>query len=178
MNKRIETIKKLRRMAQQGTENERAIALKKMDALIRKYGINESEIDEDVMKEYGFSYKDKYEKQILIQVMAMVAGDREIHIYNYKHGKGSRSQLFAECTSEEAIQMEIAYEFYLDAWNEDVETFMNAFIQTNRIFPNKRRSKNEEEPSLEELEKIQRMMNGIDARTLNPLIEEVQEGER
>lgn len=153
MNKRIETIRKLRAMAQQGTENERTIALQKMDALIKKYKISETEIDEDIMEEHGFTFKDKYEKRILIQVICMVGGNREVKIYSYRYGKGSKSKLYAECMKEEALQIEIAYEFYRDAWNEDVNTFLDAFIQTNELYSSRPRPEDAKKPSLKELEK-------------------------
>lgn len=139
--KKYELIKKLKAMVDRGTEEERKTAKKKIDLLIEKYNLdlNDCNLDYEVYSRHPFYYKGKYEKSILVQVFAMITkGDDKVHIY---HGltetcKRSSNRLVAVCTESQAIEIKIAYEFYLELFYEDLDLFLMAFISKHNLFGN------------------------------------------
>lgn len=130
--KNIELLKKLKALAERGIDGERDTAAKKLTALMEKYGVTEAELSDETIEEHEFVYKDKYQRKILRQVFYKVNHEREV--LRYTSGKGQRSILIFCATAAEAMQARIEYDFYCDLWADEVDLFLEAFVQKHEIF--------------------------------------------
>ena len=128
----IDLLKKLKALAERGVGGEKETAARKLAALMEKYGVTDADLSDDVIDDYDFVYKDPYQKKILHQLFYKVNHERDI--FHYTRGKGKRSVLIFRGTAAEALQIRIEYEFYCDLWAEEVDFFMECFIQKHRIF--------------------------------------------
>ncbi|WP_324825093.1 hypothetical protein [Sinanaerobacter sp. ZZT-01] len=53
-------------------------------------------------------------------------------MYKTRH---TRQKLGVYCTPAQKLELELEYDFYKRKFNEDMELFLEAFIQRNKIFP-------------------------------------------
>ena len=167
--KNIELLKKLKALAERGIEGEQAAAKKILDRLMAKYGIAEEDLSDDKLEDHDFRFHTPQEHKLLTQVMYKVAKDRER--YHYARGKGCQTTEGITCTKAEALQIQIEYEFYLKLWQEDLELFLEAFIQKHEIFD---MSPGHGTQTIEDevFDRMKSMMNGMQDRTLRPMLEE------
>lgn len=135
MDKKIELMKKLKALAEQGVGGEKETAQKKLEQLMKKYNVKEQELSDDAIEEHIFRFHGEFEKRLLIQVAYKVLGKEFVkRMYTYRWGKGKRTTRMIECTKAEALQIRIAHEFYCDLWKEEQDFFFECFIQKHRIF--------------------------------------------
>lgn len=165
----IERIRKLAVIAEKGAGGEKEAAALLLERLMDKHGITESDLEEEPIEFEWFKYKDDLQRKLLHQVIYTVLGDREL--YNWK---GSRKkEVGVYCTAAEKTEIEITYDFYYRAIQEELETFLYAFYSKNHLFPppNKKLIESNEPPiSMEELMKISNMMDGMAKHTLKKMI--------
>lgn len=173
-DKQRELLKKLQALAERGVGGEKETAERKLKQLIKKYGIEEAELSEDKIMEFEFKYHNKWEMQLLRQLFYRMFGLKyREKTYTYRFGKGSKSIYGIACTKAEGLQLQIEYDFYKALYEEEVELFQSAFIQKHRIF-DPHGGSDDAELTPEEIERImrmQQMMNGMQDKSLNPLIE-------
>lgn len=173
-DKQRELLKKLQALAERGVGGEKETAERKLKQLIKKYGIEEAELSEDKIMEFEFKYHNKWEMQLLRQLFYRMFGlEYREKTYTYISGKGSKSIYGIACTQAEGLQLQIEYDFYKALYKEEVELFQSAFIQKHRIF-DPHGGSDDTELTPEEIERImrmQQMMNGMQDKSLNPLIE-------
>lgn len=122
-------LKKIKALAERGSEGEKQNARKMLNRLIKKYGIDEHELDDEYISEHEFRFKGEFEKQLLVQVKAHLTPHRRLYTYTRTRGKA-----YMECTDLEAVNISIEFDFYKMAWEEDVSFFFEAFIQKHRLF--------------------------------------------
>lgn len=93
--------------------------------------------------------------------------------YVYKYGRGSRTTMGVSCTKAQALQIQIEYDFYRDLWKEEVDFFMDAFIQKHRIFaePTEGGGTDESKMSKEDLFRMMAMMGVMQDKSVKPLLE-------
>lgn len=125
-----EKIKKVYELVKRGTENERKVAEQKLKVLMEKYNISEDELDETNVECEWFKYKNKMQRKLLIQITYAVLGDVPLYGNTLK-----RRHIGAYCTKAQKIEIEFMLDFYYRAFCEDIDIFMSAFIQKNKIFP-------------------------------------------
>lgn len=131
-DKKLELLKKLKELADRGVGGERETARQKLNELMDKYGLNEADLSDETLSDAEFRYKDPFEEKILRQTFYKINHERGIYVYTKSRAK----VLFWRCTKAEAIQAGIEYEFFRDLWREEIQLFMQAFIQKHRIFRN------------------------------------------
>lgn len=167
--KNMALLKKLKALAEQGVGGEKENAQRKLDELMKKYGVDEADLSDDKLEDHDFRYHNKWEKKILRQVIYKVAtGRRE---YRYKYGRGSQTTWGCTCTKAEALQIQIEYEFYVSLWEEELEMFSMAFIQKYQIFDMKPGHKTVEIDA-DVSRRMNAMMAGMQDRSLNPMLGE------
>ena len=66
--KKIDLLKKLKTLAEQGIGGEKETAQKKLEQLMQKYNVEEQELSDDVVERYEFRYHGEFEKRLLLQV--------------------------------------------------------------------------------------------------------------
>lgn len=129
--KRLELLKKLKALADNGVGGERENAQAMLDKLLAKYDISSEALSDDEVSDHGFTYHSDFERRLLSQLRAKIATNRDA--FRYKYGKGARSTFYCTCTEAEALQIQIEFEFYATLWKEEQETFFVAFIQKHQI---------------------------------------------
>ena len=151
--KTIQRIKKLQALAERGVGGEKTTAQKKLAKLLKDNGINS--LDELQKEEYEytiFSYNGKHEIKLLRQCMYKVMG-----------AKSDRT----------AYKLE--FEFYRNVFYEELSTFMDAFIQAQKIFPEDAPVGDYDEFNERDM-KIAFMATGIERRSRAAMIEESEAG--
>ena len=175
--KKKELLRKLQALAQRGVGGEKESAQKKLEELMEKYGVEEADLTDEAEEDNDFFYKNEFEKKILIQLFYKIVPDYERKTYTYRYGRGSRRTYGITCTAAQALQIKIEYEFYKTLWEEEVNFFMKAFIQKHRIFDCAAKPVNQDPMDKEKLKRMASMMQGMQDRKINPMIEEKKEGD-
>lgn len=127
----VEKLKRLKALIDRpGTEGEREAAQALYDSLLEKYQIEEKQVAPEIKKRW-FRFKTKLERKLLIQIFYAVTGDATF----WEKVDHRRHDLGVDCTEAEKIEIEFLYNFYREALNKDLETFISAFISANDIYP-------------------------------------------
>ena len=132
--KTIARIKKLQTLAERGVGGEKETAQRMLDKMLKENGITTLKELENEEYEYTlFSYNGKHEIKLLRQCMYKVMGaDSDRTPYRTK---GKRQKLGIYCTPSQKIEIELEFDFYRNVFYEELQTFMDAFIQAQDIFP-------------------------------------------
>lgn len=159
-------IEKLKRLCQSDNPHEAESAREKLMAIIKKYNIDESILEEDRMERREFIYHNEIERRLLVQILYAVVGSRDVMYYPHRRGK--QIKYVMECTYAESVEINVRYEFYKELIYDDLETFIWAFIHKHRIFPvNEENTSSLNELSEEEIQRLirmQEMMKGLNSK--------------
>lgn len=118
--KKIELMKKLQRLAERGVGGEKEGAQKKLQQLMKKYDIEESDLSDDKLEDHEWKYHNDFELRLLKQTIYKVMGKDGLNqMYHYRSGKGKKTIQGVQCTKVQAIQIGIEYEFYCETWKEE-----------------------------------------------------------
>ena len=162
--KTIQRIKKLQALAERGVGGEKTTAQKKLAKLLKDNGINS--LDELQKEEYEytiFSYNGKHEIKLLRQCMYKVMGTKSDRTAYKPYGRRQK------------IEIELEFEFYRNVFYEELSTFMDAFIQAQKIFPEDAPVGDYDEFNERDM-KIAFMATGIERRSRAAMIEESEAG--
>lgn len=162
--KKINLIKKLQALADQGVGGEQETAKRKLAELMTKYGIDDLSGEWKELRE--FTYRSKYEKRLLNQIFYKYG----FNSYTKKWGKGSRSTILIDCTDAQYLQIQIEYEFYRELWKEENEFLFKAFVNKHNIFPADGEVADRKLAD-EELWRLVAMIAGMQDKSLTPAIE-------
>lgn len=110
--KKIELMKKLQRLAERGVGGEKEGAQKKLQQLMKKYDIEESDLSDDKLEDHEWKYHNDFELRLLKQTIYKVMGKDGLNqMYHYRSGKGKKTIQGVQCTKVQAIQIGIEYEY-------------------------------------------------------------------
>ncbi len=144
MSKEEELIQKIKALANEGVAGERENAQQMLERLCAKYNISLDSLDDEQLKDFDISWKDHWERTLLSQVKFSVIGniedDKGLWIYKKSKNKG-----FLRCTKAEFLEIQAKFNFYKYHWKKDLQTFYDAWVQKNNIFPPKNKVKPSEE---------------------------------
>ena len=174
--KTIQRIKKLQALAERGVGGEKTTAQKKLAKLLKDNGINS--LDELQKEEYEytiFSYNGKHEIKLLRQCMYKVMGAKSDRTAYKPYGR--RQKIGIYCTKAQKIEIELEFEFYRNVFYEELSTFMDAFIQAQKIFPEDAPVGDYDEFNERDM-KIAFMATGIERRSRAAMIEESEAGKK
>ena len=127
-------LKKVRALAEHGVGGEAENAEKLLARMMKKYGISEEELDEETRVRHDFTYHGGEEKKILRQVVYKVTGGYAYELVYTASGRKVRTQLGADCTPAEKVEIEYLFDFYKRLWEKEKDAFLAAYIQKHRIF--------------------------------------------
>lgn len=116
-----------------------------------------------------FSYNGKHEIKLLQQCIYKVMGAKSDKTVYKPYGR--RQKIGIYCTKAQKIEIELEFEFYRKVFYEELSTFMDAFIQAQKIFPPDA-PKGEFDITNEREMKIAFMAQGIDKRERAAMIEQ------
>lgn len=139
----IERINKLRKLADQGVGGEKFNAQARIEEIMQKYGITDSDLEKEELKFYYYAYKNSYEDQLFRQICAVVNRSREAGIIRRdipKRDQRILKQAFGfvptcrvECTKAEIIEIESMFDVYKASFEAQLDTFLYAFIMKNNL---------------------------------------------
>lgn len=184
-DKKKQLLNKLKALAERGVGGEKETAQRKLKELMKKYGVEEVDLSDEKVEEvdlsdekkenFKFKYKNKFEKQLILQIANKTFGDEWFNrIYTYSSGIGKRSIILIECTKFEETQIRIEYEFYKELWKEEVEFLFKVFIQKHNIFDPNGSSKDdttEHKYSEKELRRMAMMEMLLQDKTMMKMLE-------
>ena len=153
--KTIQRIKKLQALAERGVGGEKTTAQKKLAKLLKDNGINSL----DELQEEEYEYK--------------VMGTKSDRTAYKPYGR--RQKIGIYCTKAQKIEIELEFEFYRNVFYEELSTFMDAFIQAQKIFPEDAPISDYDEFNERDM-KIAFMATGIERRSRAAMIEESEAG--
>lgn len=174
--KKIELMKKLQRLAERGVGGEKEGAQKKLQQLMKKYNIEESDLSDDKLEDHEWKYHNDFELRLLKQTIYKVMGKDGLNqMYHYRSGKGKKTIQGVQCTKAQAIQIGIEYEFYCETWKEEHDFFFKCFVQKHKIFPTKEemiiRPQDDAEMSDEDAMRMQMAMSAMKDKSMTQRIE-------
>ena len=124
-------LNKLRELAERGVGGERQSAQKKLEELLEHNNITISDLRQEDIKFYLFSYTDSFTEKLLSQCIVKILG---IDAQFYKV-KRTRNKLGIYCTPAQKVEIDLDYDFYSHLFFEEVDILLTAFIQKQDIFP-------------------------------------------
>ncbi len=159
--KAILKMKRLLSLVRRGEGGEAGNAERKLNDLLRKYGLGLSDIEDEAEEAYRFNFKSDQEWQLFIQVYAKMRGADNLAMSN------SKRRVDVVMTRAEHALMKGLWPIYLDEWKKEVELVMSAFIQKNHLYPADGTTITD--PGPEELERIREMFKRAEnIRRVNP----------
>ena len=125
---------KLKALAEKADGNEQALAQQKLDDLLAKYNLAESDL-EDTIELHEFKYKKSWEELLLRQIGYKVLNSTEAY-HTKPYGRKLQEVIF-KCTDGQALEIEYLYNFYRALFEKDFDSFLHAFIQKHQLFGTK-----------------------------------------
>lgn len=102
-------------------------------------------------------------------------GERHTWKDRERRRKEERQKIGIYCTKAQKIEIELEFEFYRNVFYEELSTFMDAFIQAQKIFPEDAPVGDYDEFNERDM-KIAFMATGIERRSRAAMIEESEAG--
>ncbi len=136
-DKYIELAKKLQALAVRGVGGEQMNAKDKLTALMAKHNISLDDLDEDKVRHYPFDYtEDRNSFKILFQVLTAVLNTKRVHYSRDKENPNAFPyRIFVRCSLSQSVEVEIKYNIYYKALQDEIDILYTAFIEKNYIFP-------------------------------------------
>lgn len=122
---------KLKALADKADGNEQALAQQKLNELLTKYNLAESDL-EDTVAYHEFKYKKSWEETLIRQIGFKVLNRTEAY-YSRPDGRKQLAVIF-KCTDGQALEIEYLYSFYKALFEKDLDSFLHAFIQKHQLF--------------------------------------------
>ncbi len=123
-------ISKVAELANRGVGGERESAKKKLEKLLKKYGLTLADIngDENDKQQREFRIKNREDYvTVLTQVIWDVVPDIRIQ-QNTK-----RLEVYVKLTTEQYIEVKEKFDYFWNLWVKEKEQFLMAFIIKNRL---------------------------------------------
>lgn len=172
---KIELLKKLKALAEQGVGGEKVNAQRMLDQLMKKYNISEEDLCEEKVQTFEFHWNNETEKRLLIQIIYKITNSVMIYTYFHHDINGKRRQtayiLGCDCTQSQRLEIEFLFEFYLRLWKKDLALFFHAFIQKHELFGNSEGT-SDSKTDEDTLWKMSNLMRGMSDDTPTKLIEQ------
>ena len=168
---KIELAKKLNELSKRGDSGERDNALKRLETVMKKYGITDEMLEYDIRTQFEFVVV-KEQMQFMRQVIASVCG--KIPFYGVRGEERKKKQtLVVEITNAEFIEISEKFIFFWDRYHKDLELFYSAFIQRNELYtkPDPDAESNPSNKSVDEIIAMVSLMRGLEKHTMTKRIE-------
>lgn len=152
----LETLRKIRALAERGTEGEKETALRMLDALIIKHGLS----IEDIVEEQPcvFRYRNTHEEYLLGQVIGKVTNNPKIKAFIDK-----KRRIICMLTPIQRDEVERMFRFYRKALKSELKTFIQAFCVKHELGADPGNQENDERKPLdrEECYRLLSMARGM-----------------
>ena len=74
-DKKKQLLNKLKTLAERGIGGEKETAQRKLKELMKKYGVEEIDLSDEKKENFEFKYKNKFEKQLILQIANKTFGN-------------------------------------------------------------------------------------------------------
>lgn len=182
----LDKIKKVKALADRGTEGEKANAEKMLKIMMDKYGIKDEDIVSDKVELYLIDTENQLFIQLLVQICNSVAG-RDLKVFNLdsspkkakvelsKMGYGdATANVAVECTKAQFIEIKMLFDIYKEDLKEQIDTFMYAYFSKNHLLAQPKEGAENKKATPDELAKAFKaamMEQGIDRKEVRKMIE-------
>lgn len=158
-----ELLKKLKALAEQGVGGEKLNAQNKLNELMKKYNVTETELSDDLLLDCEFKYSGERERKLLIQVVYKVTNDSNaVYSFIYTATKRHcRTKLGCKATAAQKIEIDFLFDFYKKLYAKEEKVFFRAFIQKHQIFGELKEDETPTPTTEEEQMRIYALMNGL-----------------
>lgn len=164
MSKFLELAKKVAALAKFGSPGEKEAAQQKMEVLMKKHGFSSEDLEEEKRSFFDVELpKDRF--KLMLQVAVSI--DKDLINYGFHYGHVPGIAIFRmQTTRALAIEIEIKFDFYLDAFEKDLDAFFMAFVHKNQLYRQEAPASDTEKLTKEEKEqrrKALKIMTGLNA---------------
>lgn len=164
-----ERLKGVYNLALNGVDGEKESAKKILDMLLKKYNVSIDQIEDDQPEIFAFIYHGKWQRKLLIQVAYKVL-DCQPTCYSARVGNSKRispSQIGIRCTKYQRTEIMFLHDFYCQLWESELDKLMIAFIYKHDLYGTGELDEDmrSESPSIEEMIRIQSMIDGLEDKT-------------
>jgi hypothetical protein len=134
-NKIIELANKLLALARRGEGGEKQNAQLKLDALMTKHNITLAQLEGEETSKRKFYITSDTESTILVQVVAKVLNIKEIRFFT---NRDERTKRFVDfyLTDAQFLDIDAHFTFYWAIFQKEQKVFVQAFVQSQKLFPN------------------------------------------
>lgn len=96
-----------------------------------------------------------------------------VSVYKWADGR-KKKQSGVDCTAADKMDIELNFDFFIRAFEEEFDIFFSAFANKNNLFPRTQSETQDDDvaPDLERAERVQLMMEGMEKHTLSKMLEE------
>ena len=126
---------KVKALAEEGVDGEREAARAVLNRLMLKHGLPEIGLSAEPVQSYDFSYKNKYEKRILIQICAKVTRQSTVR---YRCASNRARSISVALTPDQYQAMKSLYSVYRKAFEKELERvaagLIDAFIHKHDLW--------------------------------------------
>ena len=116
---------KVKALAEAGSAGEREAARAMLNRLISKYGLEKDGLVAEPKQPYRFSYENKFEKRLLIQITAKVTKQSTIR---YRTPNRRSKQISVTLTADQHHEMKKLYSVYRKAFKKELERVASGLI--------------------------------------------------
>lgn len=171
----IEKLKKLQRLADSGVDGERCNAKQRIEEIMRKYGIKDSDLADEEEKVYVYHIEGIFCWDLLKQIAGVMTKEFKImylpnvHLprdirASIKHfAAGKKHNVVMTCTAAQYVELTSKYEIIHRGLKQQADSFFYAFLKENDLLVES--DGNAPEPTEEEIEmyeRARRMSLGVD----------------
>lgn len=114
----LEKLTAVKALADRGVAGEKEAAEKRLQYMMQKYGITESDLEDSGVRLYWIRYKTEYERKLLYQLAYKYTGSGHAHGCVGTYTGRSRKKVGIDCTPAQYIEIEADFEFYRAALEE------------------------------------------------------------
>lgn len=162
-NKIISLAKKLKALSERGVGGEKQNAEKMLLKFLDKHGISIEELEQNEKSFYQQKVGAKY-TSFFGQIAVTISS--EIKVYGHK---SDRTIAIVECTQIEFVEIVAKFEFYKKEYEKDlkehIRLFYEAFIQTNRLYPDTPSEESDFTPEeIQRMKKVLHLSEGMDPK--------------
>ena len=176
MERITDKLRKLLAFAERGCGGEAENARRLLEAQLSKYGLTLEDLYENKTSRRIFKYRNKEERQIIVQVFLSVLGSKseafKVSTYN-----ASKKTIYIDLTDLKYAEISDMVAFFKSQFNKEKKRLMKdilyAFVEKHNIFdctPNDDDKASDKEIDLEELMRILSLSNGMEDVTYRKAI--------
>lgn len=172
----LSRIRKLQELSRRGVGGEAENAERMTLELMEKYGISESEVGSEEIKEYLFKFRWIWQLDLLNQLLAIVGGNKGATIwFVQKNGKRLKNARKIKCKPSTWIEAVSKMTILGRDYERQLKRFYLAFLMKNDLLIKNGGDENEKEPTEDEIKEYceaLKLSGGIKRSVMRPLLEE------